>query len=277
MSIITAAGLIVIGGIALLIDLVFALFAVVTVLLAFLVLVSPRKRTTGEVIDIGKGRTALGTRVRVAYYTPDGRSEIDASVQRPRLGQQLSVRYKPGQPERASTVSAASFGSRLVGIIPAVAVFGALAYGMVISGVWYFTRSHTSLQAPVGGGSFFLAFALLFALAAVRQYSGLLRRHRMTLTQGEILRRVDEPKPGTDEVRGVLVSFKTTEGETEEFWAQSNVSGKRGDSTDVYYDPGQPGETATVETARERRGTALTCTAFTVFFGICAVLVLVST
>lgn len=274
MSILAAVGFLVFGGIVLAIDLVFGVFVIGIVIVALWAAVSPTRKTTGEVVEITKGRTALGTRVRVAYCTPDGRFETGASVQRPRLGEQLVVRYNPGKPERASTTTAARIWRPLAVAIPAIAVFGALSVGMIISSVWYFTGNHASLRNPVGGGSFFLAFALLSGLAAALQYRAMWKSRRMTRTDGEILQHVDEPKPGTGQVSGIRISFQAADGDKEEFWAQANVPGGVGDRVAVYYDPEKPAATATVETAKDHRHTAFISTTFTLVFLAVTVLAL---
>lgn len=276
MSILVAVGFLVFGGIVLAIDLIFGVFVGGIVIVTLWATLSPTRKTTGEVVEISKGRTALGTRVRVAYYTPDGRFETSASVQRPRLGEQLAVRYNPGKPARASIAAASRVWRPMAIMIPMIVVFGALAIGMIISSVWRFAGNHAALQNPVGGGSFFLTFALLSGLAAVLQYRAMWKWRRMTRTDGKILQHIDEPKPGTDETSGILISFQTAEGDEEEFWAQANVPGDAGESVAVYYDPEKPAATATVATARDHRHTAFISTTFTVVFLAATVLALMT-
>lgn len=275
MSILSAIGLLVVGGIVSVIVLMVGVMVAVGVVVALWAAVSPTTKTTGEVVRIGNGRSARGTRVRVAYYTTDGRFESDAYVQRPRLGEQIPVRYNPRKPDRANAATVAQLWCQLAVMIPVVAVFGVLAAGMIISSVWYFTGSHPRLQESVGGVSLFFTFTLVCGFGAVLQYRAMWKWRRMARTDGMILQHIDEPEPGTDEVSGILISFQTETGEEEEFWAQASVPGNAGDSVPVYYDPRKPDATATVETAKDHRHTAFVATTFTLVFGAVAVLALV--
>lgn len=274
MSVLAAIGFLVIGGMVSAIVLIVGVMVAVGAVLTLWSALSPTTRTTGEVVEVSKRRTVRGTRVRVAYYTPDGRFETGAYVQRPQLGGQIPVWFNPRKPGRATTTTSAQLWRQLAVIIPVVAVFAMLAAGLILSSVWYFSGSHAQLQAPVGGGSLFFTCALVCGFGAVLQYRAIWKWRRMVRTDGKILQHVDAPKPGTAKVSGIRVTFQTGEGEEEEFWAQANVPGSEGDSVAVYYDPDKPVATATVETAKDHRQTAFISTTFALVFAAFAVFIL---
>lgn len=266
MSILTAIGLLIIGGVVLAIDMVVAVMLAVGVPMGFWLAVSRTGRTVGEIIEIGERRPRGRARVRVAYYTPEGRFETRSTYQRPQLGAQVPVRYRPGRPSQASTTSLVRFWRQMIIAIPVVAVVGALSIGMITSSVWYFTGSHAELQGPLSGGSLVLLLAFGCGAVAVNRWTVLLRWHRMVRTDGELLR-YEEPS-GTSHGPGrVLIAFQSATGE-EEFWARAGtVLAGVGDTVTVYYTPDKPATSATVEEASDVRNYAIAGTVLALIFG----------
>lgn len=265
------AGLLVIGAGLLLLDLVLLAILVVGVVGALWIAVSRSEKAFGQVIGIDeRRRTARSVPVRVAYDTPTGRFEIDGAFRSPYLGEQVPVRYRSSHPEQATTVRSARFWRMAMVAVPALAVTAALAVGMIIGADWYFGHSHPQLQAPLGGGSFALALALLSGAAAVDRYQALVRWRRMAQADGKILRHADEPEP--DEQDCVLISFPTQAGEENEFWTEPDAPAAVGDIVTVYYNPKKPAATATLKTEKHSGVPALYCAAFALIFGVLGIL-----
>lgn len=266
MSTFTAVGLLIIGGVVLAIDLVVALMLAVGVPMAIWLAVTRTAKTAGEVIEIEGRRPRGRARVRVAYYTPEGRFETHSTIQRAQVGDQVPVRYRPGKPDQASTSLSSRSWKQIITAIPVVVIVGALSIGMITSCVWYFAGSHTSLQDPLSGGSLVLLLAFGCGALAVNRWTVLLRWHRMVRTDGE-LRRYKEAS-GTDDGPGrVLISFQSVDGE-EEFWARAGtVLAGVGDTVTVYYDPESPATSATVEESSDVRNYAIAGTVLAMIFG----------
>lgn len=265
MSVVTAVGLLIIGGVVLAIDLIVALMLAVGLPMALWIAVSRTGKTVGEIVAIGERRRRGWARAQVAYYTPEGRFETRSTTQRPRLGDQVPVRYRPGKPSQASIGRSARFWRQMIIAVAVVMVIGALCVGMIASCVWYFTGSHTQLQVPLSGGSLALLLAFGCAALAVNRWTMLLRWRRMVRTDGELLR-YKKPSPTDDGPGRVLVSFRSADGE-EEFWARAGtVLAGVGDTVTVYYNPDNPATSATVEEASDVRNYAVAGTVLALIF-----------
>lgn len=266
MSILTAVGLLIIGGVVLAIDMLVALMLAVGVPMAIWLSVSRTGKTVGEIVEIGERRPRGRARVRVAYYTPEGRFETRSTCERPQLGEQVPVRYRPGKPSQASITLSVRFWRQMIIAIPVVAVAGALSIGMITGGVWYFTGSHAQLQDPLSGGSFVLLLAFGCGALAVNRWTMLLRWHRMVRTDGELLR-YEEPSGADDGPGRVLIAFQSADGH-EEFRARAGaVLAGVGDTVTVYYNPDKPAASATVDEASDVRNYAIASTLLALIFG----------
>lgn len=266
MSTLIAVALAIVGGVVLAVDLAVALMLVVAVPMAVWLAVTRTGKTVGEIIEIGERRPRGRSRVRVAYHTPEGRFETHATRQRPLIGEPVSVRYRPGKPDQASTSLSARSWRQVITAIPVVVVVGALSIGMITSCVWYFAGSHASLQAPLSGGSLALLLAVGCGGLAVNRWTVLLRWRCMVPVDGEILGYKKPPGNG-DGPRRALISFRSADGE-EELWAKpGTVLADVGDTVTVYYDPDVPGTSATVEDSSDVRNYAIVSTVLALIFG----------
>lgn len=259
MSIITAAILLVYGGVLLVVDLFVGVLLAATVPIALWIAVQGTQ-VTGEVVSVGERSAGGSTRVRVSYTTAGGNFETRGTTRRPHLGAQVPVRYHRSRPEVATTMIH-PLRWAVVGL-PTVLVIAAVSIGMLTSAVWYFSGSHTQLQEPLGGGSFMFGIALACGYYAAKRYALFLHWHRMVQAEGKV-RRYKEPAGSKGSGR-ILISFQSASGH-EEFWVQAGSAPSRvGDTIMVYYDTDRPADTATVQEAFDVRSGALYSTGFAV-------------
>lgn len=250
------AVLIVIGVPLLLADLFYAL-VLVTTLPGALWLAVRGTETTGKVTWVDKQRPGRGSQVIATYTAPAGTFQVSGTSGRPQIGAPAAVRYNPGNPAFATTVTDPWL--RAATRIPMVLAAGAAGAGMATAAIWYFTGTHTALQVPVGGGAFALAITLMFAHYTAGRYAVLLRSRRMVQTDGTITRRDQNSPLGP----GCLIAFETGDGPAE-FWVRADsVRAGNGDTVTVHYDPRDPEATATLDTADDVRDAVIGGTVFT--------------
>lgn len=258
------AGLLVIGALILAIDLFTAVLLILAVATAVR-LATRGTQTTGHVVREERRRPGGRARVRVAYETPGGRFETSAISDRQRLGDPIPVRYDPAKPGRATTVTQPRHP--VVTGIPVVLAVAALSAGMIIGSAWYFAGEHNRLQAPLAGGCFALALALICGYYASGRYAELLRWRRMVRADGTV-QLFDERAPGGP---AILISFESARGR-EEFWARAaTVPAGVGDRVAIHYDPAKPARTATVQTPSDIRAYALGGTILTLIMAALSV------
>ncbi|MBO0805107.1 MAG: DUF3592 domain-containing protein [Nocardiopsaceae bacterium] len=270
---ITSAVTLVLGALLLVIDLYYGALLVLTTSLAAWSAVRGT-RATGQVVGVTDRRPGQPAKVRIAYETPGGRFEATARSPRTRIGEPVTVWYRPDRPAKAIAQNR-PWRRAAIGL-PITLVLAASSVGMLAGSAWYFAGTHPQLQLPVSTGSFALAGALACYYLACNRYALLLRWRRMARADGTVTRQdAQRRKPR------FLISFEAADG-TEEFWARAaSVRAGVGDTVTVHYDPGKPATSATVQTAATVRSVAIKSTAcalaFTVAFLLEALVVLLIT
>ena len=262
------AGLLVVGALILLLDLLAAL-GLATALSRAAQLARRGTAVTGHVVQI-RQRRGRGAGVRVAYETKEGRFETGGTSQRPRLGEPMTVRYDPARPARATTMLRPALRALIA--IPVMLAVAAVSAAMIVGSVFYFAHVHSGLQVALAGGGGVLALALATAYYAGGQLAELFRWGRMVQAPGKI-KRFDEHAPGGP---GILISFDSGDGR-EEFWARAgSVLAGVGDTVTVHYDPAKPAGSATVATAADVRVHAIagTVIALVLFAGAASLITL---
>lgn len=263
------AFLLVLGVVLLLIDLFAGAVLILAVSLS-VPLVLGGTEVTGHVVTIERSRPGRPARVRVAYQTPGGTFETTGSTRNPRIGEPKTVRYNPARPARATTMTRPG-RTAAIGI-PIVLIIAGLSAGMIIGSVWYFAGVHRQLQTRLGFGSMLLTFALGAGWYAVTQYGKVLRWRRMAQAAGKVKRFTEHSPVGP----GILISFDSA-GSENEFWARAgSVPAGVGDTVTVYYDPGKPATSATVDTAATVRTQAIGATVLTLIMVVIGVAGIIS-
>jgi hypothetical protein len=262
------AGLLAVGALIMLLDLLAALGLAIAVGRA-VQLALHGTEVTGHVTAIRR-RPGRGAGVRVDYETRAGRFETGGTSQRPRPGEPMTVRYDPARPGRATTMLRPARTAVISMLV--VLVVAAVSAAMIVGSVFYFGHVHSGLQVPLAGGGGVLALALATAYYAGGQLAELFRWGRMVQAPGKI-KRFDEHAPGGP---GILITFDSGDGR-EEFWARAgSVLASVGDTVTVYYDPAKPAGSATVATAADVRVHAITGTviALVLFAGAASLITL---
>lgn len=250
---ITYAVLMIVGAIALVIDLA-AGAGLISGVVSALQLAGRGTETDGTITWVDDRKPGWAARVRVAYETPGGTLSLQTTSQRPWIGSIVPVRYNPMRPAQATTLIR-PWRRALVGI-PTVLLIAVAAGGLIISGAWYFSGTHTPLQIPLVGGSATLGIALMCGSFAARRYPILLNWRRLSQTDGTVRRYADHSPVGP----GILISFPTADG-NEEFWVRAGtIPAKVGDTVTVRYSPDRPATTATVQNAEDVRASAIAST-----------------
>lgn len=262
---VTYAVLMIIGAVVAVIALVGSVALIVNVTNAIW-LAARGTEATGKVTRVNEQKPGRAARVQVAYETPHGSFTVEGTSQRAWTGSTIPVRYDPARPAHATTMTRP--WRRALTEIPAALLTAAAGAGMIISGAWYYSGTHTRLQIPLVGGSAALAFALMLGTRAARRYTVVRHWRRMLQAKGTVRRYADHSPVGP----GILISFSPADGGRQEFWARAGtIPAKVGDTVPVRYDPAMPATTATVEDAGDIRSGAI---ATTVIAAGCAVFAL---
>lgn len=261
MLFITYAGVLVIGAILLLGDLLAGTGVVVTGISAAW-LTFRGTRTIGRVVWVSPNTAGRRVDVRVSYETPAGTSQMYGKAPNPHMGQWITVWYHPNKPTKA-TILAHPRQYAALGI-PMVLWAAVLGLGMVLGSSWYFVGTHKQLQLPVGGGASMMLAATIFGFGSVQRLIVMLRWRRMVVAEGKVLKYSDRaPVVGP----GILVAFDSG-GEEQEFWSRAGVVEVRvGDPVTVYFDPSNPATSGTVETVTDNRNIAVYAGVMAVILG----------